>query len=161
MSGGYRLTDSTSCVEMAEIARAESPGTESGPPTATPDLEGKAEVAIAVPKANGRAEADRPLMGGDGGEGDRGGRPLSPPLRRCFWLAVCSVVFGCSCVGIVALVNAVKAMENEKRGDEEKAQRCQKRAEWCSIASFGACVVSVLLALALIVLVSYLVRLAH
>ncbi|XP_072890319.1 transmembrane protein 265-like [Hemitrygon akajei] len=81
--------------------------------------------------------------------------------RRFFWLSICSVIFGCSCVGIYALISAVKATERNIQGDVEAARKLRRRAVKFSHLSFLVLVASVLLSLLFIVIVSYLVRLAE
>ncbi|XP_051865899.1 uncharacterized protein LOC127567254 [Pristis pectinata] len=81
--------------------------------------------------------------------------------RRFFWLAVFSTIFGCSCVGMYALINAVRAEERAARGDTAGARSCRRRAVKFGLLSLAVLVVSVLLWLLFVVLVSYLVRLAE
>uniref|UniRef100_UPI00398EC916 transmembrane protein 265-like isoform X2 n=1 Tax=Pristiophorus japonicus TaxID=55135 RepID=UPI00398EC916 len=121
------------------------------------------ETAIETPaEANGGTTASWLLSAGDAERGDgEQGRGTTPGLKLCFRLSVVSVIFGCSCVGIYALVNAVKARENHRWGRVEAARKCQKAAIKWSALSFLTFVGSFAFGLAFIVLVSYLIRVAE
>ncbi|XP_067883451.1 transmembrane protein 265-like isoform X2 [Heterodontus francisci] len=125
-------------------------------PGATP---GQEETAVWLPQANGSV-GEAPALRNGGGQRE-GARPAEAALDRCFWLSVCSVICGCSCVGIYALVNAVRAGENSRRGDVEEAGRCRRRAMKFSVLSFVACFLSVGFVLGFVTLVSYLIRVAR
>ncbi|XP_069783190.1 transmembrane protein 265-like [Narcine bancroftii] len=78
-----------------------------------------------------------------------------------FCLSVTSVILGCSCIGVIALIHAVKAREREKSGDLEGARRFSGRALKFSALSLVVIVLWVFLALGLVVLISYLARVAE
>ncbi|XP_075420889.1 transmembrane protein 265 [Tenrec ecaudatus] len=66
--------------------------------------------------------------------------PTPPPLRCCwlrlrYWAAT-SILCGCSCLGVVALVFAVKAEERHKAGRSEEAVHWRARARRLILASF-------------------------
>ncbi|XP_078393848.1 uncharacterized protein LOC144677686 [Cetorhinus maximus] len=109
-------------------------------------------------QANGRAEGPRALVGG--GDEEPGHRHEGA-RDKTLLLAASSVICGCSCVGIYAVVNAVRASECRKRGDLEAAGKYTNVAIKSSGVSFAVCVLSILLALGFVVLLSYLIRIAR
>ncbi|XP_023046939.1 transmembrane protein 265 [Piliocolobus tephrosceles] len=65
-----------------------------------------------------------------------------PSPIRCCWLrlrclAATSIICGCSCLGVMALVFAIKAEERHKAGRSEEAVRWGARARKFILASFA------------------------
>lgn len=73
-------------------------------------------------------------------------------------LAISSIICGLSCIGILALVNSVKAREARKT-TPEKAKQYSQRAKTFGIISIVVWVVILVLSPLLLVLVSYLLTL--
>lgn len=122
------------------------------------------------PKTSITVEEELPLnvVAGSGDALSDGGNhqvPSSPRWSKAFSccedkhhrkLAVCSIVCGCSCIGITALINSVQA---EKTEDPEAAEKHLQKAKKFGIISIVTWI-SILAAIpALMGLISYLLTL--
>ncbi|XP_068940765.1 transmembrane protein 265 [Petaurus breviceps papuanus] len=91
--------------------------------------------------------------------------PASPPVGccryslRCF--ATCSIICGCSCLGVMALVFAVKAEERRKAGKLEEALFLGNRAKRFALASIAVWLGGLVLGLLLLWLLSYAIAQAE
>lgn len=91
----------------------------------------------------------------------------SPPApTRCCWrrlrcLAATSVICGCSCLGVVALVFAIKAEERRKAGRSEEAMHWAVRAQKFILASFAVWLSVLVLGPLLLWLLSYAIAQAE
>ncbi|XP_020864276.1 transmembrane protein 265 [Phascolarctos cinereus] len=91
--------------------------------------------------------------------------PASPPVG-CNWyslrcLAATSVVFGCSCLGIMALAFAVQAEERRKAGKPEEALFLGNRARRLALASIAVWLGVLILGPLLLWLLSYAIAQAE
>lgn len=75
-------------------------------------------------------------------------------------LAIASIICGLSCVGIIALINSVKARERTST-DPESAQIYAHRARRCSLIAIALWFGLLVLILVLMALVSYLLTLIN
>ncbi|XP_055265855.1 transmembrane protein 265 [Moschus berezovskii] len=90
----------------------------------------------------------------------------SPSPMRCCWLrlrclAATSIICGCSCLGIVALVFAIKAEERHKAGRLEEAVHWGAQARRFILASFAVWLTVLALGPLLLWLVSYAIAQAE
>ncbi|XP_016046773.1 transmembrane protein 265 [Erinaceus europaeus] len=90
----------------------------------------------------------------------------SPSPVRCCWfrlrsLAAASIICGCSCLGVVALVFAIKAEERHKAGRSEEAVHWAARARRFILASFAVWLMVLLLGPLLLWLLSYAIAQAE
>ncbi|EQB77959.1 helicase SRCAP [Camelus ferus] len=90
----------------------------------------------------------------------------SPSPIRCCWLrlrylAATSVVCGCSCLGVLALVFAIKAEERHKAGRLEEAMHWGARARRFILASFATWLAVLILGPVLLWLLSYAIAQAE
>lgn len=90
----------------------------------------------------------------------------SPSPVRCCWFrlrywAATSIICGCSCLGVAALVFAIKAEERLKTGQSEEAVRWANRARKFILASFAVWFTALLLAPLLLWLLSYAIAQAE
>ncbi|NP_001291208.1 transmembrane protein 265 [Phacochoerus africanus] len=90
----------------------------------------------------------------------------SPFPIRCCWfrlrcLAATSVICGCSCLGVVALVFAIKAEERHKTGRLEEAVHWGARARRYILASFAVWLAVLVLGPLLLWLLSYVIAQAE
>ncbi|KAF7660568.1 hypothetical protein LDENG_00279870 [Lucifuga dentata] len=74
-------------------------------------------------------------------------------------LAICSIICGISCIGMVALINAVKAKQAQKADDPNSVKKYSTRARKYSIISIVVWVTILVFTPILMVLISYLVTL--
>ncbi|XP_008246955.2 transmembrane protein 265 isoform X1 [Oryctolagus cuniculus] len=90
----------------------------------------------------------------------------SPSPIRCCWLrlrylAAASIICGCSCLGVMALVSAIKAEERHKAGRPEEAAPWGARARRLILASFTVWLAVLILAPLLLWLLSYAIAQAE
>ncbi|XP_014697874.1 transmembrane protein 265 [Equus asinus] len=90
----------------------------------------------------------------------------SPSPIRCCWLrlrylAATSIICGCSCLGVVALVFAIKAEERHKAGRSEEAVHWGARAQRFILASFAVWLAVLVLGPLLLWLLSYTIAQAE
>nr|XP_012807290.1 transmembrane protein 265 [Jaculus jaculus] len=90
----------------------------------------------------------------------------SPSPIRCCWLrlrywAATSIVCGCSCLGVMALVFAIKAEERHKAGRSEEAVYWGARARRFILASFAVWLAVLVLGPLLLFLLSYTIAQAE
>ncbi|KAM9456661.1 transmembrane protein 265-like isoform 1-T3 [Clarias gariepinus] len=71
-------------------------------------------------------------------------------------LAICSIVCGLSCVGIMSLIYSVKTRELNKRSRSEKAEEYSRKTLYWAIGSFFALLVFIALIVLLLGLLSYI-----
>ncbi|KAM7147404.1 transmembrane protein 265 isoform 4-T4 [Molossus nigricans] len=81
-------------------------------------------------------------------------------LRLCY-LAATSIICGCSCLGIMALVFAIKAEERHKAGHSEEAVHWGARAQKFILASFAVWLAVLILGPLLLWLLSYAIAQAE
>ncbi|XP_059270876.1 transmembrane protein 265 isoform X2 [Mustela nigripes] len=89
-----------------------------------------------------------------------------PSPVRCCWLrlrylAATSIICGCSCLGVVALVFAIKAEERHKAGRFEEAVHWGARARNFILASFAVWFAVLILGPLLLWLLSYAIAQAE
>uniref|UniRef100_A0A8C8RID3 Transmembrane protein 265 n=1 Tax=Pelusios castaneus TaxID=367368 RepID=A0A8C8RID3_9SAUR len=101
------------------------------------------------------------------GNGCAGKPPPQPELpawtsrpRALRYLAIGSIVCGCSCLGVLALIYAVKANEKRKTNSPDAALWAQKSCR-CSFLSIGVCMSLLILVPLLMGLISYLIARAE
>ncbi|XP_028625295.1 transmembrane protein 265 [Grammomys surdaster] len=91
--------------------------------------------------------------------------PPSPPIHCCWlrlqYLAATSIICGCSCLGIMALVFAIKAEERHKAGQSEEAIYLGARARRLVLASFAVWLAVLFLGPLLLWLLSYTIAQAE
>lgn len=106
------------------------------------------------------AEEATPLQSVPGSGQLSSGKNEAPKIRRNDYrkLAIASIICGLSCVGIIALINSVKARERTSR-DPESAQIYAHRARRFSLIAIAAWFGLLVLILVLMALVSYLLTL--
>ncbi|KAL0993294.1 hypothetical protein UPYG_G00105780 [Umbra pygmaea] len=105
------------------------------------------------------AEEHHPLTNVKGTEVPDGQNDNSGGKVRDFRkLAICSIICGLSCIGIVALINSVKATREK---DPEKAQIFSQKAKSFGIISIVLWLFILLLTPLLLILVSYLLTLVE
>lgn len=90
----------------------------------------------------------------------------SPSPIHCCWLrlrylAATSIICGCSCLGVMALVFAVKAEERHKAGQSEEAIYWGARARRLILASFAVWFAVIVLGPLLLWLLSYTIAQAE
>ncbi|XP_032748457.1 transmembrane protein 265 [Rattus rattus] len=90
----------------------------------------------------------------------------SPSPIHCCWLrlqhlAAISIICGCSCLGIMALVFAIKAEERHKAGHSEEAMYLGARARRLIVASFAVWFAVLFLGPLLLWLLSYTIAQAE
>ncbi|KAM9583459.1 transmembrane protein 265 isoform 2-T3 [Trichechus inunguis] len=90
----------------------------------------------------------------------------SPSPTHCCWLrlrylAATSVVCGCSCLGVMALVFAIKAEERHKAGRSKEAVHWGARARRFILASFAVWLTVLVLGPLLLLLLSYAIAQAE
>uniref|UniRef100_A0A8C6I1A7 Transmembrane protein 265 n=1 Tax=Mus spicilegus TaxID=10103 RepID=A0A8C6I1A7_MUSSI len=90
----------------------------------------------------------------------------SPSPIHCRWLrlqylAATSIICGCSCLGIMALVFAIKAEERHKAGQSEEAICLRARARRLILASFAVWLAVLFLGPLLLWLLSYTIAQAE
>ncbi|XP_012783024.1 transmembrane protein 265 [Ochotona princeps] len=90
----------------------------------------------------------------------------SPSPIRCCWLrlrylAAASIICGCSCLGVIALVFAIKAEERHKAARCEEAVYWGARARRLIVASFAVWLAVLLLSPLLLWLLSYAIAQAE
>ncbi|XP_049645206.1 transmembrane protein 265 [Suncus etruscus] len=90
----------------------------------------------------------------------------SPSPIRCCWfrlryLAATSIICGCSCLGIVALIFAIKAEDRHKAGLSEEAVQWGVRARRLILASFVIWLTVLILVPLLLWLLSYAIAQAE
>ncbi|XP_024599922.1 transmembrane protein 265 [Neophocaena asiaeorientalis asiaeorientalis] len=87
------------------------------------------------------------------------------PIRCCSlrlrYLAATSIICGCSCLGVVALVFAIKAEERHKAGRLEEAVHWGARARRFILASFAVWLAVLVLGPLLLWLLSYAIAQAE
>ncbi|XP_003930115.1 transmembrane protein 265 [Saimiri boliviensis] len=87
------------------------------------------------------------------------------PIRCCWlrlrYLAATSIICGCSCLGVMALVFAIKAEERHKAGRFEEAVRWGARARKIILASFAVWCAVLVLGPLLLWLLSYAIAQAE
>ncbi|KAM5227438.1 transmembrane protein 265 [Ctenodactylus gundi] len=98
--------------------------------------------------------------------GSNMGAAHSPSPIRCCWLrlrylAATSIICGCSCLGIMALVFAIKAEERHKAGRSQEAVHWGARARRFILASFAVFLAVLLLGPLLLWLLSYTIAQAE
>ncbi|KAH0626366.1 hypothetical protein JD844_001308 [Phrynosoma platyrhinos] len=71
-------------------------------------------------------------------------------------LAIASIICGCSCLGVLALIYAVKANEKQKAGSQELAIYWAQKSRCMSVLSIGVWLGLLILVPISIVLLSYL-----
>ncbi|XP_047390277.1 transmembrane protein 265 isoform X5 [Sciurus carolinensis] len=94
------------------------------------------------------------------------GAAHSPSPIRCCWLrlrylAATSIICGCSCLGVMALVFAIKAEERHKAGRFVEAVHWGARARRLILASFAVWLAVLILAPLLLWLLSYAIAQAE
>ncbi|XP_025026078.1 transmembrane protein 265 [Python bivittatus] len=94
-------------------------------------------------------------------ESDIPGKP--PPLNVCRLrnLAIASIICGCSCIGILALIYAVKANEKQKAHSQNAAIHWARKSQFMSCLSIGVWLSILILTPLLLVLLSYLISQAE
>ncbi|XP_063159132.1 transmembrane protein 265 [Candoia aspera] len=87
----------------------------------------------------------------------------TPPLNvhRLRNLAIASIVCGCSCIGILALIYAVKANEKQKAHSQNAAIHWARKSWLMSCLSISVWLSILILTPLLLVLISYLVSQAE
>lgn len=90
----------------------------------------------------------------------------SPSPIHCRWLrlqylAATSIICGCSCLGIMALVFAIKAEERHKAGQSEEAICLRARDRRLILASFAVWLAVLFLGPLLLWLLSYTIAQAE
>ncbi|XP_008822063.1 transmembrane protein 265 [Nannospalax galili] len=90
----------------------------------------------------------------------------SPSPIRCCWLrlrywAATSIICGCSCLGVMALVFAIKAEERHKAGRSKEAVYWGARAQRLILTSFAVWIAVLTLAPLLLWLLSYTIAQAE
>ncbi|XP_012619657.1 transmembrane protein 265 [Microcebus murinus] len=90
----------------------------------------------------------------------------TPSPIRCCWLrlrylAATSIICGCSCLGVMALVFAIKAEERLKAGRSEEAVHWGARARRLILASFAVWFAVLILGPILLWLLSYAIAQAE
>lgn len=90
----------------------------------------------------------------------------SPSPIRCCWLrlrclAATSIICGCSCLGVMALVFAIKAEERHKAGHFEEAVHWGARARRFILTSFAIWLAVLVLGPLLLWLLSYIIAQAE
>lgn len=87
------------------------------------------------------------------------------PIRYCRlrlrYLAATSIICGCSCLGVMALVFAIKAEERHKAGHSEEAAHWGARAWKFILASFAVWLAVLVLGPLLLWLLSYAIAQAE
>ncbi|KAL4658214.1 transmembrane protein 265 [Arapaima gigas] len=78
-------------------------------------------------------------------------------IRKYRQLAVWSIICGLSCIGILSLINSVKAQERRNR-DPEKARENSRLARKYGFLAIGLWILLIVLTPILMALVSYLLR---
>ncbi|XP_054849202.1 transmembrane protein 265 [Eublepharis macularius] len=76
-------------------------------------------------------------------------------VRRLRNLAIASIVCGCSCIGVLALIYAVKAREKQKANSSKEAAYWARKSQRLSFLSIGVWVSLLLLVPLSIILFSY------
>nr|XP_060636196.1 transmembrane protein 265 [Anolis sagrei ordinatus] len=90
--------------------------------------------------------------------------PAKPPLlhmHRLRNLAIASIVCGCSCLGVLALIYAVKANEKHKAGSQELAAHWAQKSRRMSVCSIAVWLGLLILVPASVFLLSYLLSRAE
>ncbi|KAM3820856.1 transmembrane protein 265 isoform 1-T1 [Vipera latastei] len=87
----------------------------------------------------------------------------SPALnvRRLRNLAIASIICGCSCIGVLALIYAVKANEKQKAHSQNAALHWARKSRFMSFLSISVWIFLLILTPTLLVLLSYLVSKAE
>ncbi|XP_048188719.1 transmembrane protein 265 [Perognathus longimembris pacificus] len=90
----------------------------------------------------------------------------SPSPIHCCWLrlrclAATSIICGCSCLGVMALVFAIKAEERHKAGRSEEAVHWGAKARRLILASFAVWLAVLVLGPLLLWLLSYTIAQAE
>lgn len=87
------------------------------------------------------------------------------PIRCCWlrlrYLAATSIICGCSCLGVMALVFAIKAEERHKAGHFEEAVHWGARARRFILTSFAIWLAVLVLGPLLLWLLSYIIAQAE
>uniref|UniRef100_A0A8C9VVH9 Si:dkey-16l2.20 n=1 Tax=Scleropages formosus TaxID=113540 RepID=A0A8C9VVH9_SCLFO len=78
-------------------------------------------------------------------------------VKKYRLLAICSIICGVSCIGILSLVNSVKAQERRTK-DPEKAQENSRLARKYGLLAIGLWVTIIVLTPLLMALLSYILR---
>ncbi|XP_042327076.1 transmembrane protein 265 [Sceloporus undulatus] len=76
-------------------------------------------------------------------------------------LAIASIICGCSCLGVLALIYAVKANEKQKAGSQELALRWAQKSRCLSVLSISVWLGLLILVPMSMVLLSYLLSQAE
>nr|XP_020669213.1 transmembrane protein 265 [Pogona vitticeps] len=86
-----------------------------------------------------------------------------PPLKmhRFRNLAIASIICGCSCIGVLALIYAVKAKEKQKNDSQDSAVYWARRSRCMSFLSIGVWLCFLILVPLSIILLSYILSQAE
>ncbi|XP_066485081.1 transmembrane protein 265 [Tiliqua scincoides] len=82
-------------------------------------------------------------------------------MHRLRNLAIASIICGCSCTGVLALIYAIKASEKQKAGSHDSAvfwSQKSRRMSWLSISIWVSLLIMVPL---LVMLISYIISRAE
>ncbi|KAG8140639.1 hypothetical protein E2320_003346 [Naja naja] len=94
-------------------------------------------------------------------EGDHPGKPPALNMHRLRSLAIASIICGCSCIGVLALIYAVKANEKQKAHFQNAALHWARKSRLMSCLSIIVWVSLLILIPMLLVLMSYLISKAE
>ncbi|XP_032093773.1 transmembrane protein 265 [Thamnophis elegans] len=94
-------------------------------------------------------------------ESDNPGKSPALNVRRLRSLAIASIICGCSCIGVVALIYAVKANEKQKTHCQNAALHWARKSQFMSCLSIIVWVSLLILTPMLLVLMSYLIAKAE
>ncbi|KAF7238750.1 hypothetical protein EYD10_14450 [Varanus komodoensis] len=81
-----------------------------------------------------------------------------PPLHlhKLRNLAIASIICGCSCIGVLALIYAIKASEKQKAGSQDVAAYWARKSRLMSVFSIAVWLCLLILVPLLVILVSYI-----
>ncbi|XP_061444838.1 transmembrane protein 265 [Rhineura floridana] len=82
-------------------------------------------------------------------------------MHRLRNLAIASIICGCSCIGVLALIYAIKASEKQKAGSHDSAAYWAQKSRFTCFLSVGVCMSLLILVFLLLVLLSYLLSQAE
>ncbi|XP_034275671.1 transmembrane protein 265 [Pantherophis guttatus] len=103
----------------------------------------------------------RGMVGPDTLESGNPGKPPALNVHRLRNLAIASIICGCSCIGVLALIYAVKANEKQKTHCQKAALHWARKSRLMSCLSIIVWVSLLILIPMLLVLLSYLISKAE
>ncbi|XP_034991171.1 transmembrane protein 265 [Zootoca vivipara] len=101
------------------------------------------------------------MIPADTQEKDMPAKPPSFHKHRLRSLAIFSIICGCSCIGVLALIYAVKASEKQKAGSQVSAADWARRSRRLSVLSISVWVSLIILVPVSVYLISYLLTQAE